>query len=331
MEVFGTIGGKKVYAYTLENDNLKVTLLNYGATIQSIKVKTEQGMRNVALGYDNLQSYIDKSNYFGATVGRVANRISGGQFKLSGKKYTLEKNDGNNCLHGGFHGFDSRLFNAEEKENEVIFTLTSADGDGGFPAGLKLKVEYRLEGGALCINYTAVSDGDTVWNPTNHTFFNLGGKPEKVYGTQLKINADKFTPVNGDLIPTGEFKPVAGTVFDFTDFKEIGKDINADDGQLKLVGGGFDHNFVLNGKHAATAKYDGIMLDVYTDMPGVQLYSANFLDGAKCENGVYGKHCAFCLEPQYFPDSVNINSFEKPYLKAGKPQEHFIRFEFSLI
>lgn len=330
MKVFGTAGGKNVYAYTLENEFLKVTLINYGATIQSIKVKTVGGEKSVALGYDNLQSYIDKSNYFGATVGRVANRISNGRFALSGKSYTLEKNDGNNCLHGGFHGFDSRIFDAEERENGVIFTLTSADGDGGFPAELKLKVEYTLDGGALKISYTAVSDGDTVWNPTNHTFFNLGGKPEKVYSTRLKINADRFTPVNSDLIPTGELKPVAGTVFDFTDFKEIGKDINADDTQLKLVGGGYDHNFVLNDGHAATAKCDNLQLDVYTDMPGVQFYSANFLDGAKCENGVYGKHYAFCLEPQYFPDAVNIDTFEKPYLKAKKPQTHSIRFEFSL-
>lgn len=331
MKLFGKLGEKEIYAYTLENEFLKVTLINYGATIQSIKVKTPKGLRDVALGYDDLQSYIDKSNYFGATVGRVANRVSNAQFKLNGKKYTLEKNDGNNCLHGGFHGFDSRVFDAEEKDGGVVFSLTSADGDGGFPAELKLKVEYSLVGGALCINYSAVSDNDTVWNPTNHTFFNLGGKPEKVYGTRLKIYADKFTPVNSDLIPTGELKPVAGTVFDFTDFKEIGKEINADDTQLKLVGGGFDHNFVLNGNLAATAECDGLRLEVFTDMPGVQLYSANFLDGAKCFNGVYGKHYAFCLEPQYFPDAVNIDGFEKPCLKAGKPEEHRIRFEFTNI
>lgn len=331
MQLFGKCGGKDVYAYMLENEKLKVTLLNYGATIQSIKVKTQKGLRDVALGYDDLQSYIDKSNYFGATVGRVANRVSDCKFALNGKYYTLEKNDGNNCLHGGFHGFDSRIFDAEEKKDGVVFKMTSADGDGGFPAELKLKVEYSLKGGALSINYTAVSDGDTVWNPTNHTFFNLGGKPEKVYKTRLKINADKFTPVNGDLIPTGELKLVQGTPFDFTEFKEIGKDVDCGDGQLKLVGGGYDHNFVLNGNHAATAEYDGVRLDVFTDMPGVQLYSANFLDGAKCFNGVYGKHCAFCLEPQFFPDAVNIAAFEKPYLKADKPQSHSIRYEFTLI
>lgn len=331
MKLFGKLGKKGIYAYTLENDFLKVTLLNYGATIQSIKVKTPQGLRDVALGYDDLQSYIDKSNYFGATVGRVANRVSNARFKLNGKEYVLEKNDKNNCLHGGFHGFDSGIFDAEEKDGGVVFSLTSADGDGGFPAELKLKVNYRLEGGALCINYTAVSDGDTVWNPTNHTFFNLCGKPEKVYGTLLKIYADKFTPVNGNLIPTGELKPVAGTVFDFTSFKEIGKEINSDDEQLKLVGGGYDHNFVLNGNRAAIAECGGVKLDVFTDMPGVQLYTANFLDGANCFNGVYGKHYAFCLEPQYFPDAVNIDGFEKPFLKAGEPGNHYIRFEFSVI
>lgn len=325
MKLFGTYGGKEVYSYTLKNEHLEVTLLNLGATIQGIKAYG----RDVALGYDNLKSYIDKSNYFGATIGRVGNRISRGQFVLNGKRYLLEKNDGNNCLHGGYHGFDGKIFRAEQNGNSVTFYLLSEDGDGGFPAELKLKVEYRLEGGALSITYTAVSDGDTVWNPTNHTFFNLGGKPEKVYSTKLKINADKFTPVNGDLIPTGELKPVKGTPFDFTEFKEIGKDIAADDEQLKLTGGGYDHNFVLNGNLAATAEYDGLRLNVYTDMPGVQLYTANFLDGANCTNGVYGKHYAFCLEPQYFPDAVNINGFEKPYLKAGQPGEHSIRFEFS--
>ena len=330
MQLFGTHGGKEVYAYTLENDELKVTLISLGATIQNIQVK-KAGNRSVALGYDNLQSYIEKSNYFGATIGRVGNRISNGKFSLNGKQYTVEKNDGNNCLHGGFHGFDSRIFAAEQSGNTVTFTLTSEDGDGGFPARLKLKVVYTLEGGALNIAYTAVSDGDTVWNPTNHTFFNLGGKPEKVYSTKLKINADKFTPINGDLVPTGELKSVKSTVFDFTEYKEIGKEINSNDEQLKLTGGGYDHNFVLNGKLAAEAQCDGVKLEVYTDMPGVQFYSANFLDGAKCANGVYGKHYAFCLEPQYFPDAVNIDGFEKPYLKAGKPQEHYIKLRFTRV
>lgn len=330
MKLFGKCHGKDVYIYSLSNDFLEVSVLNYGATIQSINVKTADGWREITLGYDNFEGYLTKSNYFGATIGRVANRISGGAFSLNGKKYKLDKNDGDNCLHGGFDGYDKRIFEAEEKPDELIFTLKSPSGDQGFPATLELKVSYKLEADSLTISYSAISDGDTIWNPTNHTFFNMSGRAENVYQTELKINADKFTPVNENLVPTGELKSVKGTVFDFTDYKKIGEEINSADSQLQLVSGGYDHNFVLNGELAASAKFGSLQMDVYTDMPGVQLYTGNFLDGVNCRNGVYSKHFAFCLEPQYFPNAINTEGFEKPLLKDGESKTHYIKYKFKI-
>ncbi len=330
MKLFGKCNGKDVYLYTLSNENLEVTIMNYGATIQSLKVKTAEGFREITLGYDKFADYLEKPNYFGATIGRVANRISGGAFTLHGKEYRLDRNDGDNCLHGGFVGYDKKVFDGEEKPNELIFTLNSRDGDQGFPANLKLKVSYKLEASALIVTYTAESDGDTFWNPTNHTFFNLGGRAEPVYKTELKINADRYTLIDKKLIPTGELKSVKGTPFDFTDYKKIGKEINADDGQLRLVSGGYDHNFVLNSELAASAKYDGVQMDVSTDMPGIQLYTGNFLGGVECRNGVFNKHFAFCLEPQYFPNAINTEGFEKPIIKQGEMKTHYIKYSFKL-
>ena len=325
---FGNSNGGEVLAYTLENEYLSVTVLNYGATIQSVRVKTPSGPREITLGYDDMDGYILKSNYFGATIGRVANRISGGAFTLGGKKYALDKNDGDNCLHGGFNGYDKRIFSARAEDNRLEFTLKSCDGDQGFPAELLLKVEYVLQNNSLKITYTAQSDGETLWNPTNHTFFNLSGKCGNVYDTELKINAEKFTPVNQNLVPSGELAPVGGTVFDFRDYKKIGQSINSADRQLQLVSGGYDHNFVLSGEHAATAKCSGLKMEVYTDLPGLQLYTGNFLDGVSCRGGIYGKHTAFCLEPQYFPNAVNTEGFEKPLLRKGETKTHYIKYTF---
>ena len=322
--LFGNSNGKDVYAYTLGNGELQVTVIDFGASVQSIKLRG----RELTLGYDELESYLKYRNYFGATVGRIANRVSGGKFTLNGKQFNLDKNDGENSLHGGFDGFDRRLFESKIEGDSVIFTLVSADGDQGLGGTLTLKVKYTLSDNSLDIVYEAVSDSDTLWNPTNHTFFNFSGTNAPVYDTLLFINAEKFTPVDGNLIPTGELKKVAGTPYDFTKFKTLGKDIFEEYEQLKLASGGYDQNFVLNGERAAVAEYEDIRLELFTDLPGLQLYTGNFLDGEVCRGKVYGKHTGFCLEPQYFPNAINTEGFESPVLRAGEVKTHFIRYKF---
>lgn len=322
---FGTVDGKAVQAYTLTGDNIEVTVINYGASVQSIKVKG----REITLGYDTLKPYTEKPTYFGATVGRVANRIAGARFALDGKVYTLDRNDGENCLHGGSHGYDSRVWDGTVKDDGVIFTLKSADGDQGFPGELCVTVGYTVTADTLKVYFTATSDKDTYFAPTNHTFFNFGGKPDTVDDTVLFINADCYMPVDGKLIPTGELMSVKGTPFDFSAPKRIGDGIHAADKQLTYVGGGIDHNYALNGKHAATVSHGDIVMDMYTDLPGLQLYTGNFLIDKKCRGGVYNKHTAFCLEPQFFPNAVNTDGFKKPVLRARETATYYIEYKFK--
>ncbi len=322
---FGLAGGRQIYAYTLKGERLEVTVLNYGATIQSIKFDG----RELVLGYDVVDGYVMTNNYFGATIGRVANRIGGGSFTLGGRAFSLELNDGGkNYLHGGSRGYDKRVFYGEDNGEEVMFTLLSKDGDQGMPANLIMRVIYAIEGDALKITYTAEATGDTLWAPTNHSFFNFSGTPASVCGTRLRINAHRFTPIDKDSVPTGEIREVAGTPFDFTSFKEIGKDIFADDEQLRFASHGYDHNFVLDGERAATAESDGIGMDVCTDMPGLQFYTGNFLNDTRLRGGVYDAHSAFCLEPQYFPDAVNKDNFETPFVTRGRTYTHYIKYSF---
>lgn len=320
--LFDTLNGKDIYAYTLQSGDIEVELCELGARIHALRVHG----KDIALGFDTAKEYVDYGRYMGATIGRVANRIACGKFAFDGKEYNLQQNNGENCLHGGFDGYDVRVFDAQAKNNEVTFSLKSANGDQGFPGNLVLQVIYKLCGNELLVMFTAESDADTVWNPTNHTFFNLSGNTDTIYETELKINADTYTPIDANLIPTGELRAVKDTAFDFTEYKKIGKDISANDEQLQLVSGGYDHNFVLNGEHAASVRCNGIQMDMYTDMPGLQFYSGNFLSGEKTRNGVCAKHSAFCLEPQYFPNSVNEENFAMPLLKKGETKTHYIKY-----
>lgn len=324
--LFGSVGGRQVYAYTLKGERLEVTVINYGATIQSIKFDG----RELVLGYDNIDGYVTTTDYFGATIGRVANRISGGKFTLGGRKYSLDLNDGGkNSLHGGFRGYDKRVFYGEDNGEEVRFSILSKDGDQGMPANLVFKVVYAIEGDTLKVSYSADTSGETLWNPTNHSFFNLSGTNSSALGTLVKINAHRYTPIDETSVPTGKIADVKDTPFDFTEFKQIGRDITADDEQLKLASGGYDHNFVLDGEYAASAKCDGVRMDVYTDMPGLQFYTANFLNNTRCRGGAYDARSAFCFEPQYFPDAINKEGFEKPVICAGRTHRHYIRYHFS--
>lgn len=317
---FDKYNGKKVYLYTLVNEEIEVGVLDFGGILNFIKLKTDKGEKNILVGYDNVQSYIDSRSYCGTSVGRVANRIAGAKFTLDGKEYKVSANENGNCLHGGTEGFDKRFYQAEEKGDTLVLSLTSADGDMGFPAELRFKVAFCLNGSQLTITYTGESDGTTLFAPTCHAYYNLNGGGE-VMDTLMKINAEYYTPVDEQLIPLGTVEPVKGTPLDFTALKRIGEDY------AKLGGKTYDHNFCLNGNHAATVHSlaSDITMDVYTDMPGLQLYvGCPAMDG---HGGGYG----FCLEPQFYPNAVNVQDFETPFLRANTPAEHYVKLSFGFV
>lgn len=317
--LFDNYNGREVYLYTIENADIKVGVLDFGATLNFIKLNTPQGEKNVILGYDCVEGYVNSKAYVGATVGRVANRIAGAAFTLNGIEYQLSANEGENCLHGGVEGFDKRFFETEVNGDTLTLSLTSPDGDMGFPGELKLKVEFTIDGRELSIRYTAISDKDTLFSPTCHAYFNMNGEGD-VMGNTLLINADYYTPVDKNLLPFGVEDEVKGSPFDFTHEKAIGED-------YALLGGDtYDCNLCLCGSYAATATGDksGISMDLCTNLPGLQLYVGN----PKPYKGKGGGH-AFCLEPQFFPNAVNIEDFETPLLKANEEVVYTIKYEFK--
>jgi len=345
-KAFGTTAdGKTADLYTLKNKNgMVVTITNFGATVVSILVPDKAGkMADVALGYDNLAGYELNKNYLGVLVGRYGNRIAHGKFSIDGTEYTLAKNNGDNTLHGGLKGFNKMMWDAKDVsksgEPAVEMNYVSKDGEEGFPGNLSVTVVYTLTNkNELRIDYTATTDKKTVVNLTNHTYFNLSGQGHgDVLKEEMMINADKFTPVDSGLIPTGELKSVAGTPFDFRKATAIGERINADDEQIKL-GGGYDHNFVVNrskaGLSLAAKVYDpasGRVLEAWTTEPGVQFYTGNFLDGSfqGKGGGAYNKRTAFCLETQHFPDSPNHPSFPTTLLKPGEKYHTTTVYKFA--
>jgi aldose 1-epimerase len=336
--------GQAVDLYTLTNKNgVQVSITNYGGTIVSIIVPDRNGkMADVVLGFDSLEGYLGNEPFMGATVGRYANRIAGGTFKLDGKEFHTPLNDGPNTLHGGPQGFDKKVWKAHEvagSHPSVAMTYVSKDGEEGFPGDLTAKVVFTLEDdNALKIDYTATTDKDTVLNLTNHSYFNLDGQGNgDILKQEIMINADRFTPVDSHLIPTGELKSVQGTPFDFRKSTPIGSRIEANDEQLKL-GHGYDHNFVLNRKGPglslaarAADPASGRVLEVLTTQPGIQFYTGNFLDGTiHGKNGkVYIHRAAFCLETQHFPDSPNHPKFPTAELKPGQTYHQVTVFKFS--
>ncbi len=329
---FDNYQGVNAYLYTLSDENIEVDILDFGAAVHAIRLDTKLGKKDIALHHPTIESYLQSGTYAGACVGRVANRIGGASFVLNGKTYSLVANEGNNQLHGGAKGFTHRFWQAEIIGNTLKFTLKSEDGDQGYPAELIMMVEYELVHGTLEIRFSAISGGDTVWAPTNHTYFNLDGEDSpSVLSTKLKINSDQYTLLNEEHISTGEVQRVHGTPFDFTEFKEIGKDVDADDEQLRFSGG-YDCNFILNSELAAVAESErsGVRLSVYTDLPGIQFYSGNYIRGMG-KSGEYKKRQGFCLEPQYIPNAVNIPHFETPLLKKGERKAHYIRYQFERI
>jgi aldose 1-epimerase len=332
--------GTKVEIYTLEEGAIRARIMTYGARLVSLEVPDRNGkVADIVLGYESLAGYTaDPKSYFGAIVGRYGNRIAHASFTLDGKRYQLPANDNGNTLHGGIKGFDKLLWQAHEIPNGVELTLVSKDGDQGFPGTLTARVRYTLEAHALKIEYFATTDKDTVLNLTNHSYFNLAGDGQgDILNHLMMIPADRYTPVDSTLIPTGELAPVAGTPLDFRHPTAIGARINDDNEQLKLAGG-YDHNFVLNGKmgilHEAARVVEpttGRVLTVETTQPGVQFYSGNFLDGTlHGKHGhVYEKHAGFCLETQHFPDSPNHPKFPTTELKPGQTYHEVTIFGFS--
>jgi aldose 1-epimerase len=336
-----TADGTPVEIYTIDNGDLTVKVTTFGARVVSIETPDKNGKKaDVVLGYDDVASYeADTGTYFGAIVGRYGNRIAKGTFSIDGTAYHVPVNNNGNALHGGPAGFSTKVWKARELFDGVEMIMVSPDGDMGFPGTLTLKVNYTLQHKSLHINYIATTTKPTVVNVTNHSYFNLAGDGKgDILGEELMINADAITPVNATQIPTGEIAPVAGTPFDFRTAKAIGQDIGAKDAQL-ATGGGYDHNWVLNGAgpapHVAAVAYDpgsGRTLTVTTTEPGVQFYSGNFLDGSK--HGKYGvtyeKHAGFCLETQHFPDAPNEPKFASTLLKPGQTMRSVTVFAFGV-
>jgi len=343
---FGSLpDGTALELYTFRNaSGMEVSVTNYGGIITSLKVPDRNGaLGDVTLGYESIDGYLKSSPYFGALIGRYGNRIGNAQFTLDGTTYKLPANDGPNTLHGGVKGFDKVVWNAEpfEREGErgVVFTYTSPDGEEGFPGTLQARVTYTLtDNNELAFDYHATTDKPTVVNLTQHAYFNLAGDGSgDILGHELTINADRYTPVDKNLIPTGELASVAGTPFDFRTKNTIGARINDDHPQLK-AGGGYDHNFVLNRSGdglVLAARVEepktGRVMEVHTTEPGLQFYSGNFLDGSIIgkQGHVYAHRTGFCLETQHFPDSPNKPSFPSTTLRPGEEYTSRTVYTFS--
>ncbi|WP_234567908.1 aldose epimerase family protein [Rhodohalobacter sp. 614A] len=338
-EEFGTMDdGSPVQLFTLENANgMEVSVTNYGGIVTSIKVPDKNGnIENVVLGFDDLEQYKSGHPFFGAIAGRYANRIAEGRFELNGEVYDLATNDGENHLHGGVEGFDKKRWNAEvnEEENSVTLSYLSPDGEEGYPGNLDVEVTYTLtDDNELQIDYHATTDQSTVVNLTNHSYFNLSGDPsEGILDHLLTINADRYTPVDEGLIPTGELHPVEGTAFDFTQLETVGARIDS-------IPPGYDHNYVLNNpdsglRKIATVEHQqsGRIMEVYTDQPGVQLYTGNFLDGSlrDRQGNPIEQYAALCLETQTFPDSPNQLDFPSPVLNPGDTYKTTTIYQFKV-
>ena len=332
-EKWGESDGYEIYLFTLKNGSATVRLINYGAALAGIDLPDKHGnLTDVVLGYDTLEGYLNGTSFQGAVIGRYANRIGGAGFTLNGIRHNLTANDGDNCLHGGPFGFNRRVwdFKCDEKQNTVTFKYRSPGGDEHFPGSLSATVSYTLtEKNKLKIKYTGKSDEDTIFNPTNHAYFNLKGRGS-VLDTVLQINATDYTPFNEFQIPTGEIESVKGTPFNFIKPKRIGTEIE------KGKTDGYDHNFLLGEagvmKKAAVAHEpeSGRIMAVYTDMPAMQFYTANGLSETGKGGVFFGKHHAFCLETQFSPDTPNIPHFSSCLLKKGKKFKSTTVYSFGI-
>ncbi|MFC1661855.1 aldose epimerase family protein [Gemmatimonadota bacterium] len=346
-EPFGTTpDGQDVGLFTMTNPTgIEVKAITYGGIIVSLKTPDTTGqLADIVLGYDDLQGYLDASPYFGAIIGRYGNRIGGARFELEGETFTLAANDGPNHLHGGMQGFDKVVWDGEPFETDssvgVVFSYTSLDGEEGYPGTLQTQVTYTLsDSDELIVDYLATTDQPTPVNLTQHSYFNLAGHGAgDILNHQLMIAADHMTPVDATLIPTGELAPVEGTPFDFRTPHGVGERISVDDPQIGF-GGGYDHNFVLNGTSAGelilaarvSEPTTGRTLEILTSEPAIQFYSGNFLDGTITgkDGAVYEHRTGFCLETQHYPDSPNKTGFPSTILRPGEEYRSQTVFRFG--
>ncbi|XP_061601330.1 aldose 1-epimerase [Cololabis saira] len=336
-EQWGQVSGLgSVDMWVLQSPQVKVEVLTLGAIIRSVCCPGTSGqMTDVVLGYDDLEGYVSDKRYLGAVVGRVANRIARGRFAVDGKEYQLDTNNGPNAIHGGLRGFNKALWVAAEVEGGVRLSLTSPDGDQGYPGEVQVSVSYTLQGETLTAEYEARSTKTTPINITNHSYFNLAGQgAADIYDHHVSIAAPSFLPVDDSVIPTGEIRAVESTAFDLREPALLGTRLK------ELPGPGFDHNFCLSSpgdpwteRHAARVRHaaSGRVLEVSTSQPGLQFYTANVLDGSITgkAGSRYGKHSAFCLETQNWPDAVNQVSFPDCLVRPGEVYRHVTRFTFT--
>lgn len=335
--VIGNIDGRQIKSYTLSDGNISVDVMTYGATITSIKTTQKDGkIVDVVLGYKSLEDYLKYDNYFGATIGRVCNRISGAKFALNGKEYLLAENRPNNSLHGGLIGFDKRIWQDTVKDEVLYLSYCSPDGEEGYPSNLWVTVAFSVKNGAINIEYTATCEGDTPVNLTNHAFFNLSGESSgDILDTVIFVDADSITFNDATTDVNGGFKNILGTVFDFNKPKTFSQDINAKD-DILIDCLGYDVNYVLKGNGFrrvayALSKKSGVKLEVYTDAVGMQLYSGNYLQGDIGKSGtVYKKNYGFCMETQNHPDAINRSNYPSCVLKKGQTYKTVTSYKFSV-
>jgi len=341
--------GTTIEAVTLTGANrVSARILSYGATLQSLSAPDRDGsVADVVLGFDDLSDYVERSAYLGVTVGRYANRVAGGRFSLDGRSYQLSRNDGPNSLHGGQHGFDRRPWRivsvGSGPQAHVTLALVSEDGDQGYPGTLETRVTYALDDtGALTLTFEARTDRSTIVNLTNHAVFNLAGEgaPTGAMGHLLTIPARAYTPVDGNLIPTGEIRPVAGTAFDFTRGRMLDEGLRDGRDPQIAIGRGYDHNFALDKGSTAAPELaarledpsSGRVLEVFTTEPGLQLYTGNYLDGtvAGKDGRLYRMGDGVALEPQKFPDAPNQPAFVQARADPGRPYRHVMIYKLSV-
>ena len=332
--------GREVQEITLKSGRLSCSVITYGGALRTLTVPDREGRPvDVVLGFDRLEDYCRQDKYLGALIGRYANRIGGSRFSLNGAEYPLRANDGKNHLHGGPEGFDKQVWKVEKAEkSRLVLSLTSPDGQEGYPGELRVRVTYILTDSGLVLDYRAWCDRDTLCNLTNHAYFNLGGhRSGPVSGQYIRIFADTYTPTDAGSIPTGEIAPVEGTPMDLREGMPIGAHADDPFPQLALAGG-YDHNWVLDKAPQAISpaalawcEETGIVMETDTTLPGVQFYSGNYLDGCPAGKGgaPYAKRWGFCLETQFFPDSPNQPAFPGALLKAGECWHHQTMYRFS--
>ena len=315
---YGTVYNKNATLYYLENSKFKVAISDFGASIQEYTVKTKNGAIDIVLGFDTALLCVESGTYAGAIIGRVANGIENATFTLGGKKYDLFINEPYNiCNHGGERGFDKYFYEVKNfSETEIVLTRTSQDGEENFPHSLQIEVTYILTDNGLSIKIKGLAGGETYFAPTSHPYFNLSGFKNSVESVLLKVNAQKYTVKGESGLPNGKIEPIKNTPYNFGEFKELGTY-------------DFDVNFCAESEHKATAidKNSNLQLDVYSNLKGLQLYTPNFTKTVYGKQNLeYNGRCAFCLEPQFYPNAVNLSEFTKPLIKKGEQKEYYINY-----